>query len=569
MNIKKIYFLPPLAIARVGGSDTPLDCFVWNSDRTVYGAHRTIIQPAVSLEVLADGSLRPFLANSIQFKDRGQLRPVAPFFELWALLDSGNGAGPKPTPLTPPLLAQFDASTDNIEYTITVANRKAQRRTNSASCAYIARENVNASDFAPRPLKAFSPHGSGEEPLVYKDHPIHLGTFQAIKPVSRRAMGIDLGALRVRFTPAKGKVYGPPDAISGPASPLPQGVALPPVTQGGRLHEIVPLENRILNPNTPWSKHVMDQDNIDPQPSDSYDGANVGDNRSWGVVDDSCDGVIEASVVIGNIRYTAVARVLSSCPDYAPDRRPFFSMADDLADRDLPAIDINADPPPEAAYEVADLFERAFETASLFNLDAMRTRAVLENIANKPFPGNKGLPEMDHRSMTAKDRGLKDDEIGHKVPPYANTTADLFPYPPKPNSGPGFRLPYSAVAQFAHAKLCDVETMIDFLSTNSSRVKKLVRPPFARFPKLAQKPKDKSTGGYRDPRITRDQFHDMRMPPYMRDSDQNPLSISHRQYDELMQLVEYLMGPAGRENTPIARVVAGVVSRVRKSESEA
>jgi hypothetical protein len=284
---------------------------------------------------------------------------------------------------------------------------------------------------------------------------------------------------------------------------------------------------------------------------------------------DGHDGVIEASVVIGNIRYTAVARVLSSCPDYAPDRRPFFSMADDLADRDLPAIDINADPPPEAAYEVADLFERAFETASLFNLDAMRTRAVLENIANKPFPGNKGLPEMDHRSMTAKDRGLKDDEIGHKVPPYANTTADLFPYPPKPNSGPGFRLPYSAVAQFAHAKLCDVETMIDFLSTNSSRVKKLVRPPFARFPKLAQKPKDKSTGGYRDPRITRDQFHDMRMPPYMRDSDQNPLSISHRQYDELMQLVEYLMGPAGRESTPIARVVAGVVSRVRKSESEA
>jgi hypothetical protein len=110
--------------------------------------------------------------------------------------------------------------------------------------------------------------------------------------------------------------------------------------------------------------------------------------------------------------------------------------------------------------------------------------------------------------------------------------------------------------------------MIDFLSANSDRVKKLVRPPFARFSELAPKPKDKSTGGYRDPRITRDQFHDMRMPPYMRDSDQNPLSISHRQYDELMQLVEYLMGPAGRENTPIARVVAGVVSRVLKSVSE-
>ena len=170
MNITSIYFLPPLAIARVGGSDTPLDCFVWDSDRTVYGAHRTIIKPELSLDVLADGSLRPYLPNSIQFKDRGQLRPVAPFFELWVRIDVGTDDGVR-LPLTPTLLAQFDASTDNIEYTVTVANRKAQRRTNSASCAYIARESINASDFAPRPLKAFSPHGSGEEPLVYKDHP--------------------------------------------------------------------------------------------------------------------------------------------------------------------------------------------------------------------------------------------------------------------------------------------------------------------------------------------------------------------------------------------------------------
>jgi hypothetical protein len=568
MKITSIYFLPPLAIARVGGSDTPLDCFVWDSDRTVYGSHRTIIKPELSLDVLTDGSLRPYLPNSIQFKDRGQLRPVAPFFELWAWIDDGTDDGVR-LPLTPTLLAQFDASTDNIEYTVTVANRKAQRRTNSASCAYIARESVNASDFAPRPLKAFSPHGSGEEPLVYKDHPIPLGTFQAIKPVSRRAMGIDLGALRVRFTPAKGKVYGPPDAISGPASPLPQGVALPAVTQGGRLHEIVPPENRILNPNTPWSRHVMDQDKIDPQPSDSYDGANVGDNRSWGVVDDSCDGIIEASVVIGNIRYTATARVLSSCPDYAPDRRPFFSMADDLADRDKEPIDINEYPPPDAVYEIADLFERAFETASLFNLDAMRTRAIIENNYYKPFPDNQGLPEMDDRTMTAKDRGLKPDQIGHKIPPYANTTADLFPYPPKPNSGPGFRLPYSAVAQFAHAKLCDVETMIDFLSANADRVQRLVRPPFARFKELAKKPRNKSTGSYRDPRIDRDTYHDMRMPPYMRDSDQNPLSISRRQYDELMQLIEYLKSPAGRENTPTARAVRGVVSRAQKPKPKA
>ena len=53
-------------------------------------------------------------------------------------------------------------------------------------------------------------------------------------------MNVDLAVLRVRFTPARGEVYGPPTAIAGPASPLPPGVSLPPVTLGGRLHEIVP-----------------------------------------------------------------------------------------------------------------------------------------------------------------------------------------------------------------------------------------------------------------------------------------------------------------------------------------
>jgi hypothetical protein len=563
-QIASVYFLPPLAIARVGGSDTPLDCFVWDSDRTVHGAHRTVIRPAVSLDVLPDGSLRPYLPNSIQFKDRGQLRPVAPFFELWARFVDGTCA-----PLSPTLLAACGGSADNVEYTITVANRKAQRRTGAASCAYIAREGVNATDYTPRPLMAFSPHTSGEEPLVYKDRPVHLGTFQAIKAVPQRAMNIDLDSLRVRFTPAKGKVYGPPDAISGPASPLPQGVSLPAVTQGGRLHEIVPPENRILNPNTPWSRHIMDVNKIDPQPSDSYDGANVGNNRSWGVIDDSCDGIIEASVVIKNIRYSATARVLSSCPDYAPDRRPFYSVADDLADRDLPEIKVKDDPPPPAVYEIADLFERAFETASLFNLDAMRTRAILENVSYKPFPENDGLPKMDDQSMTAADRGLDKKDNSDKTPPYANLTADLFPYPPQAIAAQGFKLPYSAVAQFAHAKLCDVETLIDFLSANGSRVEKLVRPPFGRFSQLAKRPRKTPNPRFRDPRVDRDTYHDMRMPPYMRDSDQNPLSITHRQYQELMQLIEFLKSPGlvgGRADTPIARRIAGVVDRAEKSK---
>jgi len=360
----------------------------------------------------------------------------------------------------------------------------------------------------------------------------------------------------VRFTPAKGQVYGPPDAIAGPASPLPQGVQLAPVTQGGRLHEIVPPQNRFLNPNTPWSLHIMDANLDDPQPSDSYDGANVGISRSWGVIDDTCDGIIEAHVVVNNRRLVASARVFSSCPDYAPDRRPFYSVADDLADRDFPPIDIEGDPPEGVEYEIADLFERAFETASLFNLDAMRTRAIAENISYPLPPQAASMPQMNWRSMTEADRGIPKKDVGEKTPSYADLTGDLFPYPPQGAGSAG--LPYSAAAQFAHAKLCDVETLIDFLRSKSGRVEKLVRPPMGRFSELAAKKQKTDARPFRDPRVDRDTFHDMRMPPYMRDSDQNPLSITHRQYDALMQFIESLKRPAlvaGRAESPIARTI--------------
>src|SRR5947209_17138142 len=96
--IQNIFFLPPLAIARIGGSNTPLDNFVWDSDKSIHGANRTVIRPEVTLKVLSDGSLRPYLPNVIQFRDGELLRPVAPFFELWAMV-STPGSEPKPKPV--------------------------------------------------------------------------------------------------------------------------------------------------------------------------------------------------------------------------------------------------------------------------------------------------------------------------------------------------------------------------------------------------------------------------------------------------------------------------------------
>jgi hypothetical protein len=551
MEITEVYFLPPLAIARLGASETPLDCFVWETDRSIHGANRTVIRPAVTLRVMADGSLRAFVPNAIQFRDGALLRPVAPFFELWATIRDGTASEEKP--LTTSLLKRFGATLSSVEYSISVGNRKAQRRTGLAACAYVARQNARGNDHERKPLMAYSPHDAGGEPLVTRDRPISLGHFQVIRPINCKVMNVNLSALRVRFTPAKGQVYGPRTAIAGPASPLPPGLALDPVTLGGRLHEIVPADNRILNPHTKWSEeYVMDAHRQeDPQPSDSYDGANVGDNRSWGVVDDSCDGIIEAQIVIKGVRFVATARVLSSCPDFAPDRRPLNSLADDLADRDLKPVEIDPHDRSQIAQtqaEIADLFERAFETASLINLDSNRYRALTENAESK-----RDQPQVNFDSMTGKDK------------PPADLTADLFPSAPNPSDSD---LPYSDVAHFRHGELSDIEVMLDLFSQNAGKVKKIVRPPFGRFRQL-QKRSRKPSADFRDPRVVRDQLHDMRMPPYMRDSDALPLSITHRQYQALIELLKHsrvAKGQVRREGPTTERIKEILDRRAQMAE---
>jgi hypothetical protein len=361
--------------------------------------------------------------------------------------------------------------------------------------------------------------------------------------------------LRVRFTPARGEVYGPRHADISAASPLPPGEALPAVTIGGRLHEIVPPKNRILNPDTPWSDYIMDTDNQqDPQPSDSYDGANIGNDQSWGVVDDTCDGIITAHVVVDGERFSAFTRVLSACPDYAPDHRTFFSLADDLADRDLDPVVVDEDTIEESEREVADLFARVLETVSLMNVDATRDHGISET-DGKTTEHPAGTV-IDKRTMTSED-------------PLAERVRVLLPEGKRGRRNDP--LPYTRAAGFVHRPMADIETLLGFLRTHRDRMKRLLRPPFGRVRQLdpaTPAPDGPPNPEFRDPRVRRDAMQDMRMPPYMRDSDQTPLSLSRRQYDELIAVMEWAAtvtvrprpGGAARPDSPHARRVANVVA---------
>ena len=62
-----IFFTPPMAIARVGASPTPLDAFEWVSSRAAHGGVQTVIEPGLSLRVRDDGSVEPYQPEDIRF----------------------------------------------------------------------------------------------------------------------------------------------------------------------------------------------------------------------------------------------------------------------------------------------------------------------------------------------------------------------------------------------------------------------------------------------------------------------------------------------------------------------
>ncbi len=529
--IDEIFFVPPMAVARLGGSDTPLAGFTWVEDPTTHGAGMTVIEPTTSLEVQPDGSVRPFLPIAIQFRDGKLLRPVAPFFELWARVQGQAD----PVPLTSALLTDGGASLNSVTYTVTAANRKAARRTGDDACAFTAQIEVVGNDHSRHALRASS---QGDLPLVLPTQPIPLGDFQAIRPAVGTVLGVDLDQLRARFTPAAGQVYGAPDATSD----------VDPETN--QRHEMVPPANRILNPASPWVGYDASNRFNNPVPADTYDGADRSDSRSFGVVDDTCDAVIEAVVVAGGTRLRASARVFCAPPDFAPDRRPFVSLADDLIDRDPPSVEPQEDPA-DALKRLADLFQRVFETASLANVDAMRQRSINTNQQTARARNVAGTPAVFNDSMTPRDQ-----------PFYRK---DQTPIPPP---SPQARVPFHDTAMELHSPLADADDLALFLRTNGDHVRRLIRTPYGAFKELAANPSATASPNprHRDPRITRDTLHDMRMPPYMLDSDATAMSLTRRQYDFLMGMVDALQLKPGvapgsqplptETNAHVARVVA-------------
>jgi hypothetical protein len=491
--IQSIFIEPPIAIARVGGSTVPQAAYLWVESPDPRSDGETTIIPAWSLDVLPDGSVSPTKPADLQFRDGALIRPVSPFFELRALVGApGSAPGTwRETPVTPALLSQHGASPSNLTLKIDAHNLKAARRTGRPALGFGTGTpvEIRGDDHSSHVLLGTSP---GPNPrMIPSGRSIPLGSVQVMRSTPNQPNAawngsVDTEVIRWRFTPGRGRFFGPPQALQ----------TSPPAVESS---------NAFLNATAGWFGAPMS--NV-VEPADTYDGAEAPDSRSLGVVDDTCEARMQISLTLPNAPgpLVAFANVFAGPPDFGPDRRPFLSLADELNDR---AADANARStamtPAERDAWVEDLFERVYETVSLLNVDYYRASPSQGRAIT--LTGNRLEPQLvnDHVPQPTRAMGGRDALRNPRYTVEAPSSNEL--------------LPLSKHARRQHRAIADAQSLRDLIALNPGRIEALVRAPFE--VERGEDP-DSST---------------MRMPPFMRQSNAEPLTLSSWQYELLMQWV--------------------------------
>ncbi|MFI1651521.1 hypothetical protein ACH4XT_31980 [Streptomyces avidinii] len=466
--IERLWLQPPLAFARLGPSSVPCDSYRYGpSDLTPRGSGRTTVVPDVTLDLAEDGTLSERMPQDVQFKDGAGWRPICPYFELhgsWTV-DGKSGTGP----VTEQVLADSGLSLADVRWEVSVANLKAHHITQQDGDRIEARADLAGDDHRRHVLEGRSPRDA-RQPLVPSGVSLPLGSVQLPAP------NAELPELRLRFTPGAGFVYGPQG--HDPES----GYELPP-------------ERLILNPEAAWSGFKATDDDFRTAPVLLFAGA----ERSWrslGLVDDVCDGTVSVSLSGGP---TATARIVSAPPRFSPDRRPFVSLADGLADR-VQRADVHDsayfEDEEQTALEVRDLFERVLETMSGVNVDVQNERSAGSNVRLANY---LSLSPEDARALA-------------------------FP-PPQPLLG--LLLGLTELGRRRHRRFVALEVLEDMIRERRELIREQVRAPAQ-----AEGPGAVTLASPR--------FYTRQMPSGMRGSDAYPMHLTRRQYDLLVGWADQL-----------------------------
>jgi len=355
--IHELRILPPLAIARFGSAPTPMD----NYDAVVrsedpLGYRR--LEPRATLQVDVDSGeiTRVFTPAEVSFMEGEEVRPVAPFVEVWALTgDEQLTGGGQLEPLTTALLQVEGASAAGLRWQVQVSNLKVFRRTGHLDDRVIA-DTDEFSDHARRPLI-----GRCEHFLAGKT--IGLGHVQAVRPTA------DHPEIRLRFTPAGGFVYGS-DREPPPGAPSPDPNLADVVYDSARGGWDGYGDPRGAQRNT--------------APPNIYAGRRAGGlHVSSGYLDDGCDGLVRVTLELaGGRTLRAFGRIGAGPPTYAPDAMPVRSIADELEQALFgPAVE-----PDEATFErVEEIVRRGLESVRLMNTAAWNVNENLTGSADVPI----------------------------------------------------------------------------------------------------------------------------------------------------------------------------------------
>jgi hypothetical protein len=211
----------------------------------------------------------------------------------------------------------------------------------------------------------------------------------------------------------------------------------------------------------------------------------------------------------------ASVSVFVSPPDFAPDRRPFLSLADELNDRAADgATRTKSMSENDRDAWIEDLFQRIHETLSLLNLDLWRREKAITLRGSRlnPAPIPSDETSGPSRAMGGRD-ALRNQSI------------------PYPGAGRDIRLPLTDYAHMRHRSLSDLDFLRNFVSQNHGRLATLIRRSF-----------EAESGEASDGIGTTT----MRMPPFMRNSNAGPLTLTAWQYDLLMTWVNEV------ETAPVA-----------------
>lgn len=359
MEILELRILPPVAIGRLGSSDTPVSAYdlVVSDDKPV-GFRQIQPQETYAIDP-GTHSLQPSTPTEIIFKDPdGKIRPVAPFLELFAVTSD------KPDelqPVTANLLAAVNKQVGDVKWGVTVGNLKIFRRTADINDQIIA-DVQNISDTIVHTLD-----GRCNNFLPGKVLP--LGTVQAINPTH------NYPGLRLRFTPAGGKVYG------SDRQRIPSFNAAP-VNDPIINDDALVLYNKATGK---WRdyKETASFNATYTMPAQifaGYDNDTTGDHYSWGYLDDECDGTVKATLEVGGKTFTATAHIVAGPPAFAPDILPIRAVSDEL-EQILKGTERDDEVSIEEAEEIV---RRAFESITLMNTAVMNGNPIngRENVAS-------------------------------------------------------------------------------------------------------------------------------------------------------------------------------------------